>query len=282
MKQGIVLFAFNNSDIDYAKQAIYCAKRVKQYLNLPVQLITDSVDYIESTYPFYKRYIDVITYTAAPANNSIKTFNNGLYTSKRLEWKNSARNSAYELSVFDKTIVIDTDLLVSNSKLLACFNTSEDFMIADHYNLVNQGTEPSFDRVSDKTIPMYWATILYFTKSNTAKTIFDLVGHIKENYNYYRTVYDITEAKFRNDFAFSIAVHMMRGFENSTQWPKQLPSDMWVATDKDILIDVNSNVIKLLTHKSYDYLPVKLTDATVHVMNKFSLNSFIDKEFANE
>jgi hypothetical protein len=282
MKQGIVLFAFNNSDIDYAKQAIYCAKRVKQYLNLPVQLITDTVDYIESTYPFYKRYIDVITYTAAPANNSIKTFNNGLYTSKRLEWKNSARNSAYELSVFDKTIVIDTDLLVSNSKLLACFNTSEDFMIADHYNLVNQGTEPSFDRVSDKTIPMYWATILYFTKSNTAKTIFDLVGHIKENYNYYRTVYDITEAKFRNDFAFSIAVHMMRGFENSTQWPKQLPSDMWVATDKDILIDVNSNVIKLLTHKSYDYLPVKLTDATVHVMNKFSLNSFIDKEFANE
>ena len=282
MKQGMVLFAFNNSDIDYAKQAIYCAKRVKQYLNLPVQLITDSVDYIESEYPFYKHYIDVVTYTAAPSNNSVKTFNNGLYTSKRLEWKNSARNSAYELSVFDKTIVIDTDLLVSNSKLLACFNTSEDFMIADHYNLVNQGTEPSFDRVSDKTIPMYWATILYFTKSNTAKTIFDLVGHIKENYNYYRTVYDITEAKFRNDFAFSIAVHMMRGFENSTQWPKQLPSDMWVATDKDILIDVNSNVIKLLTHKSYDYLPVKLTDATVHVMNKFSLNSFIDKEFANE
>jgi hypothetical protein len=29
-------------------------------------------------------------------------------------------------------------------------------------------------------------------------------------------------------------------------------------------------------------LPVKLTDATVHVMNKFSLNSFIDKEFKNE
>jgi hypothetical protein len=282
MKQGIVLFAFNNSDIDYAKQAIYCAKRVKQYLNLPVQLITDTVDYIESTYPFYKRYIDVITYTAAPANNSIKTFNNGIYSSKKLEWKNSARNSAYELSVFDKTIVIDSDLLVSNDKLLACFNTTEDFMIADHYNLVNQGTEPSFDRVSDKTIPMYWATILYFTKSNTAKTVFDLVSHIKENYNYYRTVYDITESKFRNDFAFSIAVHMMRGFENSTQWPKQLPSDMWVATDKDILIDVNSNVIKLLTHKSYDYLPVKLTDATVHVMNKFSLNSFIDKEFANE
>jgi hypothetical protein len=282
MKCGVVLFAFNNSGIDYVKQAVYCAKRVKQYLNLPVQLITDTTDYIQSNYPFYKSYIDIITCIPAPNNNSIKTFNDGLYDSKKLEWKNSVRNSAYDLSVFDKTIVIDTDLLVSNNKLLTCFDTAEDFMIANHYNLVNQGIEPSFDRIGDKTIPLYWATILYFTKSNTAKSVFDLVGHIKENYNYYRTVYDITESKFRNDFAFSIAVHMMRGFENSTQWPKHLPSDMWVSTDQDILVNVENNVIKLLAHKSYDYIPVKLTDATVHVMNKFSLNSFIDTEFANE
>jgi hypothetical protein len=282
MTNGILLFAFNNSNIDYVKQAIYCAKRVKQYLNLPVQLITDAVDYIESEYPFYKKYIDIVTYTPAPSNNSVKTFNDGLYASKTLEWKNSARTTAYDLSAFDKTIVIDVDLLVSNTKLLACFDTSEDFMIANHYNLVNQKIEPSFDRISDKTIPMYWATILYFTKSKTAKTIFNLVSHIKDNYRYYRTVYNITETKFRNDFAFSIAVHMMRGFEISTEWPKQLPSDMWVSIDRDILIDVNDTVIKLLAHKSHDYLPVKLTGATVHVMNKFSLNSFIDKEFRNE
>ena len=282
MKQGVILFAFNNSEIDYIKQAVYCAKRVKQYLNLPVQLITDSSDYISTKYPFYKRYIDILTVVPAPKTNAIKTFNNGLYESKKLEWKNSARNSAYELSAFDKTLVIDTDLLVSNNKLLTCFETTEDFMIANHYNLVNQGEELSFNRISDKTIPMYWATILYFTKSDTAKTVFDLVSHIKENYNYYRTVYDITESKFRNDFAFSIAVHIMRGFENSSEWPKQLPSDMWVSTDRDFLIDINDGVIKLLAHKSYDHLLVKLTDATVHVMNKFSLNSMIDKEFIHE
>jgi predicted nucleic acid-binding protein len=282
MTNGIVLFAFNNSNIDYVKQAVYCAKRVKQHLNLPVQLITDAIDYIESTYPFYKKYIDVITYTPAPANNAIKTFNDGLYASKKIEWKNSARNSAYNLSIFDKTIVIDTDLILSNAKLLACFDTNEEFMIANHYNLVNQGIESSFNNVGDKTIPMYWATILYFTKSNTAKTLFDLVGHIKENYNYYRTVYDITESKFRNDFAFSIAVHMMRGFENSNNWPKQLPSDMWVSTDTDLLVDIKNNDIKMLAHRTYDYLPVKLSDATVHIMNKFSLNSFIDREFKNE
>jgi len=280
MNRGVVLFAFNNASVDYIKQAIYCAKRVKKYLQLPVQVITDDVDHIK-TFPFYEKYVDIVTYQPAPLSTT-KTFNNGLYTSKKLQWKNSARNSAYELSVFDNTLVIDTDLLVSNNKLLSCFDTLEDFMIANHYNLVNNKTENSFNRISDKTISMYWATILYFTKSATAKTVFDLVSHIKENYNYYRTVYDIVETKFRNDFAFSIAVHMMRGFENSTQWPKQLPSDMWVSTDKDILINVTDNTIKLLSHRSYDYLPVNLKDATVHVMNKFSLNSFIDKEFANE
>ncbi len=44
MKQGIVLFAFNNSDIDYVKQAIYCAKASKTISQSSVQLITDTVD----------------------------------------------------------------------------------------------------------------------------------------------------------------------------------------------------------------------------------------------
>jgi hypothetical protein len=280
MSNGVLLFAFNNSRIDYVKQAIYCAKRIKTHLNLPVQLVTDAIDYIESAYPFYKQYIDVLTYQPAPVG-SPKTFYDGIYNKTQSEWKNSARSDAYAISVFEKTLVIDTDLLLFNDKLLSCFNTNEDFMIAKHHELVNLNGI-NFDRVGDKTIPMYWATILYFTKSNTAKTVFDLVAHIKENYNYYRTVYDIPESKFRNDFAFSIAVHMMSGFEYSTEWPLQLNSDMWVSTDKDVLLDITDTTVKLLAHKSYDYLPVKLTDATVHVMNKFSLNSFIDKEFKNE
>jgi hypothetical protein len=57
---------------------------------------------------------------------------------------------------------------------------------------------------------------------------------------------------------------------------------MWVSIDKDVLVDVKNDSIQLLTQRDYDYLLVTLTDATVHVMNKFSLNNFIDTEFANE
>lgn len=280
--KGVVLFAFNNTEVDYIKQAVYCAKRVKQYLNLPVQLITDDSTYLESQFPFYKKYIKTITIVPTPIGFN-KKFNDGLYASKQLDWKNSARNTAFTLTQFEKTIVLDTDLLISNGKLLNCFDTNEDFMIAKDYNLIHQSkTEPSFDRISDTSIPMYWATILYFTKSNTAKTIFDLVSHIKENYSYYRLVYKIAERKFRNDFAFSIAIHMMRGFVEDSNWPMKIPGDMWVSTDKDVLVDIDDNKFKILAHKDYNYLAVKLTDATTHIMNKFSLNRYIDKEFANE
>jgi hypothetical protein len=283
MNNGVVLFAFNNDCIDYIKQAVYCAKRVKKYLNLPVQLITDDKNYLENSFPFYKKYIDIVTQAPAPAPSK-KTFYDGVDNNKgKFNWKNGARDSAYDLSEFDQTLVIDTDLILSNNKLLKCFDTNEEFMIAKHYNYINFYKKyKDLDRLNDKTIPMFWATILYFKKSDTAKKVFDLVQHIKENYNFYRLSYDITETKFRNDFAFSIAVHMMRGFCENSNWPVSLPSDMWVSIDKDLLVGVKDDSIQLLTQKDKGYMSVKLTDATTHVMNKFSLDKFIDVEFANE
>jgi predicted nucleic acid-binding protein len=283
MSKGVVLFAFNNDYIDYIKQAVYCAKRVKKYLNLPVQVITDDKNHLEKKFPFYKKYIDTVTYSPAPLS-SIKIFNNGLNESQRhVEWKNSARDSAYDLSIFDKTIVLDTDLLISNNKLLKCFDTDEDFMIVKEYDLIHYDKRfKDLDRISNKSIHMYWATIIYFKKSNLAKIVFDLVQHIKENYNFYRLSYEIIEKKFRNDFAFSIAIHMMRGFTQNTNWPITLPTDMWISLDKDILVDIKKDSIQLLAHRNNDYISVKLSDANTHVMNKFSLDKFIDKEFTNE
>ena len=41
MSKGVLLFAFNNESINYIKQAIFCANRIKKYLDLPVSLVTD-------------------------------------------------------------------------------------------------------------------------------------------------------------------------------------------------------------------------------------------------
>ena len=49
-KKGVLIFARNNAQIDYVKQAHFLAKRIKHYLNLPTSIVTDSVEYLKDAY----------------------------------------------------------------------------------------------------------------------------------------------------------------------------------------------------------------------------------------
>ena len=44
MSSGVLLFAFNNEQVDYVAQAQYLAKRIRKYLDLPTTLVTDDVE----------------------------------------------------------------------------------------------------------------------------------------------------------------------------------------------------------------------------------------------
>ena len=56
MTKGVLLFANNNEQVDYVKQAIFCAKRVKKYTNLDVTLVTDSSEQLEPIQILHKIY----------------------------------------------------------------------------------------------------------------------------------------------------------------------------------------------------------------------------------
>ena len=57
MTQGVLLFALNNLEVDYIKQAVFCAKKIKEHLKLPVALVTDNPEYLERAFTFYEKYI---------------------------------------------------------------------------------------------------------------------------------------------------------------------------------------------------------------------------------
>ena len=100
------------------------------------------------------------------------------------------------------------------------------------------------------------------------KTFFNLIKHIKENYNHYRSLYQITSTVFRNDYAFSIAAHIMGHV-------KELPGKMIYSTHKDILQKIDNSSIKLLVEKQDrvgEYTLLKSKGVNLHIMNKFSLN----------
>jgi hypothetical protein len=266
MTKGVILFAHNNDKVDYVKQAIFCAKQIKKHLALPVTLIT-SDDVLQ------KNTFDQIINIKNENKTQRKNFNNGKERHKLL-WSNLSRPSVIDYSPYDQTIVMDTDFVVCNSNLLKVFESTDDFLINYDAQYIDYQSEISdnLQYISDSGLKMCWATVFYFKKTNRVKKLFTLINHIKNHWNFYRFRYQIDEIIYRNDFAFSIALHMMNGFMQS-DWPKQLPIKLLYILDKDLIESFENNqwVFKLHTG-----LTCKIQDTNIHIMNKISLNQMID------
>ena len=112
MSKGIIVFAFNNSHIDYISQATELAIRAKRHLNLPVSIVTD-IKIQNSVFD------EIIFYDLKSQN--IKQYYNGSLSKKGLTFKNDARIASYDLSPYDETLILDTDLLIADDKLKHCF-----------------------------------------------------------------------------------------------------------------------------------------------------------------
>ncbi len=274
MTQGVLLFAQNNSDIDYNKLAVFAATRVEQYLNLPVSIVTDSKDWLLKSQPTARALFDKII-SIDTETTQTKRFHDGTLASKILTWKNLSRADCFELSPYDETLVIDTDYIISSNNLSKIWNNKFDFLIyKDSFDLAQWRDDRSFRYINQLSIPFYWATAFYFKKTLYTKSFFQIIKYIKNNWSYYRALYNIDSTVFRNDFAFSIAINIMGG-----EFAGSLPGKMNYVLDKDILVNLKDESLKFLVEKkSYagEYVATKTTALDVHVMNKYSLTRVID------
>jgi len=277
MTNGVLLFAHNNQKIDYVKQAIYCAKKIKKHLNLPVALATDSKGYLNKKFAYYEKYIDIVIDNSYKTNQH-RRFSNGTH-SESLPWNNFTRCEAYDITPFQNTIVMDTDFFVGNKKLLYCFDNNNFKINKKVIDCNPNRNDTTIQRVSDSTIDMYWATVFYFTKNKMSKLIFNLIKHIKDNWSFYRLQYQIEGKNYRNDYAFAIALHVL---DNPQQ---DLPCSLFFTTDKDILLDIKDEKYKMqimtTDHLKADTI-CSIENVNIHIMNKFALSSQLDKVLANE
>jgi hypothetical protein len=277
MTNGAVIFAQNSANIDYVKMAVFSAKQLKKHLDIPVSLITNSVGWLEQNYPDHI-FDQVIAIEDSP-NNQYKKINDGAVASTKIEWKNVTRDRIYKLTPYDKTLVIDSDYIINSSVLKSAFDNDHDFQIYKHsMDLASWRSTVEFSRVSQWSVPFYWATAFIFTKNNIMESFFDLVAYIKINWTYFRTLYCITSGTYRNDYAFSIAIHIMNGKTNG-QFATDLPGTMTYCTDKDLLIKMDNNRFQFLIEKENcmgEYTLAKTQGIDVHIMNKLSLCRFID------
>jgi hypothetical protein len=88
-------------------------------------------------------------------------------------------------------------------------------------------------------------------------------------------LYQLNSTKFRNDIAFSIAIHMMNGFTKGN-FATPIANKLSYTLDRDFLVKQNDQSMTFLVQakNSTDaYTLVKTNNLDVHVMNKTSLLS---------
>lgn len=276
---GAVIFALNNSTVDYIKLAIFAANRIQQHLEIPVSIITDSKQWLLNKYPDHP--FDTIIEIPPAGYAQQKKFYDGSLSSKLLDWKNLDRHRIYNLTPYDKTLVIDSDYVINSDTLKLALTAEHDFQIyRNSFDLAPGRANAHFLKINQYSIPFYWATVFVFQKNDITQSFFDLITYIKSNWLYFRTLYNINNQLFRNDFAFSIAIHIMNGKTNG-EFAVELPGTMTYTTDCDILTDISNDKMQFLVEKKDylgEYIAVKTSGLDVHVMNKLSLSRIIDGE----
>lgn len=277
MSNGVLIFAFNNEKIDYIRQTVFIAKRIKMYLGVNTSIVTSNINYVVENYE-YTVFDKIIEYNPKIMNN-VRRYSDGTLSSHIANFKNFNRSYACDLSPYDNTLLIDSDFIISNSLLKNCFSMDQDIMMySDSLDLCKHRKTKEFDFISDTSVKFYWATVVYFNKSEKSKLFFNLIKHIEEYWEHYLQVYQINSVMFRNDFAFSIAAHMLNNYQNNN-FVVDLPGKMYYTLDKDLIYSIEQEKMKFLLEKEHylgEYTPICTNGLNVHVMNKFSLNRLIE------
>ena len=174
------------------------------------------------------------------------------------QWHNLDRCHAYDLSPYDTTILMDIDYFCFTDNLLQYLQVDEDFLLHDKiHDLTNKDV---YDFRKRSIIPMLWATVIIFKKTDRAKSIFETVKYIKQHYQHFCDLYRIDFRNFRNDYAFSIAVNQVNGHIQQKFLPGKLPTLPGIAK----VLEINDTGIAFKYDDKINYVE----NQDVHILDK--------------
>jgi len=241
--RGVVLFAFNTDTVNYEKIAERSARLIKYTLNLPVTIITD-------------------------IGEIPKNFRQG-YAGGTV-WYNCGRYLAYGLSPYDETLLLDSDYLILDNSLLKILDSTVDYTImTKNQNPTNAMT----GNMGILSLNFVWATAVAFKKTAKSKLLFELVGRIQRNYDYYIKLYNLRERNFRNDYAFAIANNIINGYTNSPG----IPWSMLTIDNTITKIEIKNNKLIVREQEKAHIIPQQ----NIHVIDKDYLLSDDYQQFVD-
>jgi hypothetical protein len=263
MKRGVVIFAYNSGDIDYQAMAAWSASRISKHLNLPTTLITDTPPNDTSSF-------QSVVITAAESGGTRYFSDIG----DNVVWYNGNRMDVYNLSPYDKTLVLDADYVVNSDQLNVLFDIPEDFLATRWaYDVTGVQTFDDLNYFGANRMPMAWATVMRFNRSRLSKHVFDMMSMVRNNWKHYCDLYGIARSTYRNDHALSIALNTLHGHQG--HWPS-VPWSLATVVPDHKLECVNDNTFKVCYKTSNGKLRhVTIADQDFHAMGKKHLGDIV-------
>jgi hypothetical protein len=251
MTTGVLLFAFNNEQMDYVRLANYCAQKVKRAWNLPVCLVTSLDAKVGAHVDEVVRLQDI------PTNNRRVYADYGA----TLSFRNTNRSRALALTPFDRTIVNDTDFLPNTDVLPKLWGGDTPLMVSRRaHNVLGLPLPADVARLNYAGAPMYWATIVMFDKhSPVTHRFFAHWQKAVDNVRYFARLFQYSESPMRNDFAVSAAMRMLH--EGVALTTYDLPYSIPTAFASTLVRSLEPLVLGEVGRHSGD----------IHIMNKRTL-----------
>lgn len=230
MNRGFLTIAQNTKDVDYIRMAYVLAMSIKltqtKYNNISIIVNTG-----EQVPDIYLPFFDKIIYVDDP----------------EVEWKIQNKWQYYQLTPYDETIVLDTDMLFFND-VTAWWNSFESTdlefaTVTKNYRGENITSDYYRKVFTENKLPNLHTALFYFKKTTRNRHFFKFVKLIFENWEVFYEKFLKEPPKFLSgDVAYSLAAsvffyrswdtfltftHMRGRLQDEdifSEWNKELPS----------------------------------------------------------
>jgi len=246
MSNGVLLAAFDSVTdsgryLDYRRMAQIVANLVRKRLRVPVAVMTNS---------HLDGFDQVILVEPPAAATRVAKFGP---IHETYAWRNDVRRSAFALSPFDRTLMMDVDYFPISDNLHSVFHSDAPFMIVQEtYDPAGKNQWSKYDTLPNNTIPQLWATVMCWDKN--AAHHFEYANSIAENYPFYAAMFGFPKTPLRNDLVFSIVGHqlgyapipgrmMMTGADTKLLGPRPNPvRSLRLRTKENQVLNINSDI----------------------------------------
>jgi hypothetical protein len=265
--RGVLIFAHDNTSVRYSLLASACAALVRANMGCKVALAADHHTLQRVRDEGLLRAFDHLIKVSST------TGGRRLYGGQVADYLNASRPSAYRISPFDETILMDADYMVLDDSLNHCWGSNQDIMIArDAVMLDHLPAEGPDAWVSRDGLRMAWATVLYFKRTDRAAKLFEIMDHVRVEREYYSAAFRLPEGPFRNDHALAVAVHVLQGHRDDDSIARLPCGPLLTATVADEMVGFSGGLPIFLARHRRDWEHPFLYRArtSVHVMDKIS------------